>query len=86
MPERKPAAFRIYVLLVCTAWFAVPIAALWGLDWRWIPTAFVAAVVALIVGGLVENQLHERAADREAHRAAIAAEEEAWLGGTDQPR
>jgi undecaprenyl pyrophosphate phosphatase UppP len=111
MPGRKQqqsTAFKIYVLVVCAAWIGVPVAALWGLDWRWIPTAFVAAVVALIAGGLVENWAHERAEkraqerllepapidwpthfrataeDRDAHRAAIAAEEEAWLGGRQE--
>jgi hypothetical protein len=88
--QRPPnPAFTIYVLVVCLTWAGVLVAVLWGLDWRWIPTTLLAAVVALLLGGLVENHVHERAeqrAEREAHRAAIAAEEDAWLGGTDQPR
>jgi hypothetical protein len=110
MPRPQNPAFRIYVLLVCTTWFAVLIAVLWGLDWRWIPTTFIAAAIALLIGGLVENHLHERAEkrallaafdeakgkpgwwlprtdeEREARSAAIAAEEDAWLGGTEQQR
>lgn len=61
MPGRKQSlTFKIYVLLICAGWFAVLVAALWGLDWRWIPTAFLIAVVALLGGGLVENWAHER--------------------------
>jgi uncharacterized membrane protein YjjP (DUF1212 family) len=87
MPTRPQSpTFKAFVLLVCTAWFGVLIAVLWGLDWRWIPTTLIAAAVALLLGGIVENHLHERATDREAHRAAITAEEEAWLGGQDQLR
>jgi hypothetical protein len=113
MPQRPQSpAFKLFVLLVSTSWLGVLVAALWRLDWRWIPTTLVAVLVLLLLGGMVENHLHERAEmrelarqldeakgkprqwgmwlprdeDREAHRAAIAAEEEAWLGGQEQPR
>lgn len=88
--HKQSLTFKVYVFVVCTAWFAVVVGALWGLDWRWIPTAFVAAVVLLLAGGMVENWAHERgslrAVQRAHERAVIAAEEEAWLGGQDQPR
>lgn len=89
--------FKIYVLAVCTAWLGVLVAALWGLDWRWIPTTLVAAVILLVLGGLVENWLHDRAQRREFLRQLDEAkgkpavwlppaEEVTWLGSPDQPR
>jgi hypothetical protein len=89
MPGHKQSAvFKIYVLVVCTGWFAVLVAAIWGLDWRWIPTALLIAMVALLIGGLVENHLHERAQRAEFARQLDEAKGRPgwWLPRTDEER
>jgi membrane protein implicated in regulation of membrane protease activity len=90
MPQRPPTvAFKAFVLAVCAACAGVLVAVFWGLDWRWIPTSLIAAILLLLAGGMVENWLHERGEQREAREARqayLAAQEEHWLLGKNQPR
>lgn len=82
--RRTHTWLRIYVLLICSAWLGVLIAALWGLDWRWIPTALGAAVFLLIAGGMVENHQHETAQRRQLAKALDEAKKNPARWITDQ--
>lgn len=70
MPEHRPTGpiLKIGTPVVLLIWTGVIIGAFWGLDWRWIPTTFLASVALLLVGALVEVQLDRRAEQRAAEQ------------------
>ncbi|HMG44844.1 MAG TPA: hypothetical protein VK611_26150 [Acidimicrobiales bacterium] len=77
MPNKTGPCLKVVTAPAVIAPFVVAIAAVWGLDWRWIVTVVLVSVAVLFVGGWIDSQLEERAkakALREEFKAAMERE------------
>lgn len=91
MTKSHTALTKATTLATAVVAITVSIAAIWWLDWRWIPTVVLAGLLAMFLASFVDSALDERdkrraeADEVEAANRAVEDRLERIMNGTATP-